>query len=110
MAAVSTPSQPLHATRPAAKSLRAGGVVATSLPVRSADFAAPERLPVEALNCGRSHLVLNLHQVSRINSESLGSMELPWDPCGAGQRRPGGPAGAPPSTPSRRRSEHRSAP
>ena len=101
MAAVSSPSQPLHAARPAAKSLRAGGVVATSLPVRSADFAVPERLLAEALTCGRSHLVLNLHQVSGINSEMLGSLGVAVGPM----RRRAAPAGG-----AGRRSAHQSKP
>ena len=68
-------------------------MIATSGPVSSADLTGSDRILVEALNCGRRHLVLNLHEVGGSKSEALGWLGSPWDPSCAGRRagRSGGP-------------------
>lgn len=47
-------------------------MIAVSGALRSADFAPVDRLVHEALDRGRHHIVLDLHQVSRIEPEALG--------------------------------------
>ena len=86
------PGHPAAATDPAG----AATVIALSGGLRSAGFWALDRLVIEALEQGHHHLVLDMHQVSKIEPEALG---LLWAELRDIRRRGGtlAAAGAPPA-------------
>ena len=93
MAALSTFSEPLPQTRSATISYPAGDavVIVVNGALLSEGFRALDRLVIEALGDGCRRLVLDLHQVSRIEPEALG---LLWGELRGIRRRGGTLAGA----------------
>ena len=93
MAVLSTFSEPLPQSPSAAISYPAGDavVIVVNGALLSEGFPALDHLVVEALGDGRRRLVLDLHQVSRIEPEALG---LLWGALRGIRRRGGTLAGA----------------